>query len=296
MPVVVPAPFGIPPLRMGGEVFIVGAGFSKAIGQDAMPTLDELGHRVSAPFRKTPSFNLLPAAAQDALLSDRLPGGSLEAWLSHLAVPQPFLTEPERLHNQAIAQELTELLVNEIDLSQMAAMASLAPPWLTRLVALWDRLAATVMTFNYDTLVEHAVKAARMPWHFGQLPTELWNARFLKMHGSLGWWWIPTDRVGNTIYRDDLYGSWGDPVQAPLVGGMVRLVVAPLAAKSDYSRESPPPRRRRPLVQPVLRRARQPPRPSSSLSTRGHGDILAVNRKQASVYVRVERQVIYDRG
>ncbi len=233
MPVVVPAPYVAPPLRTGREVFIVGAGFSKAICPDLMPTLDELGHRVAEPFRETPSFRWIPRAAQDALLSGRLPGGSLEAWLSHLATPAPFLTEAERLHDQAIALELTQLLVNEIERSQMGALAGPMPRWLTRLVALWDRLAATVITFNYDTLIEHAVRASRMPWTTGY-PSELTTAMLLKMHGSIHWWWIPTDRVGNTITRQTLSGSWGDPVQAPPVAGMVRLVVPPLAAKSDY--------------------------------------------------------------
>src|SRR5260370_38825562 len=198
MPVVVPAPYVAPPLRTGREVFIVGAGFSKAICPDLMPTLDELGHRVAEPFRETPSFRWIPRAAQDALLSGRLPGGSLEAWLWHLATPAPFLTQAERIHDQAIALELTQLLVNEIERSQMGALAGPMPLWLTRLVALWDRLAATVITFNYDTLIEHAVKSSRMPWTTGY-PTELTQALLLKMHGSIHWWRIPTDRVGSTV-------------------------------------------------------------------------------------------------
>src|SRR5438445_10170757 len=94
-----------PPLRQDREVFILGAGFSKAINR-LMPTLDELGHRIAIPFQKTPSFRLLPPAARAALKADRMPGGSLEAWLSSLATPAPFVDSAERLHNSAIAQEL----------------------------------------------------------------------------------------------------------------------------------------------------------------------------------------------
>src|SRR5258708_19971602 len=152
-----------PALRTGREVSIVGAGFSKAICPDLMPTLDELGHRVAEPFRETPSFRWIPRAAQDALLSGRLPGGSLEAWLSHLATPAPFLTEAERLHDQAIALELTQLLANEIERSQMGALAGPMPRWLTRLVALWDRLPATSLTFKYSPFTKHPLTPPPSP-------------------------------------------------------------------------------------------------------------------------------------
>ena len=62
-----------------------------------MPTLDELGHRIADPFRRTPSFQLLPAGAMAALLDGRMPGGNLEAWLTNLASPAPYLDQSERL-------------------------------------------------------------------------------------------------------------------------------------------------------------------------------------------------------
>jgi hypothetical protein len=51
-----------------------------------------------------------------------MPSGNLESWLSHLATPAPFLSELEQLYNAAIAEELAELIVEEIARSQMQTL------------------------------------------------------------------------------------------------------------------------------------------------------------------------------
>jgi hypothetical protein len=232
-----PPRFSPPPLRAGREVFILGAGFSKSISEQ-MPTLDELGHRIAVPFAKTPSFVLLPAAARTAVSAGRLPGGSFEAWLSHLATPGPFLDTSEQLHNSAIAQELVKLLVDEIERSEAVALSAAMPYWLRRLVALWDRLEAKVITFNYDNLLEQAVNASEMPWiDWQSFPAEPVGAAAvnpLKMHGSTNWWWIPGDRGLFAVQPTPLPGRWGQPQPSLLVPGMERFIVPPLTSKSDY--------------------------------------------------------------
>jgi hypothetical protein len=202
-----------------------------------MPTLDELGHRIAIPFKKTPSFRLLPPAAQAALKAERMPGGSLEAWLSSLATPSPFLDAAERLHNSAIAQELVKQIVSEIAGSETDTLLKTMPPWLGRLVTLWDRLAPTVITFNYDTLVEQSVNAAQIPWILWPAEegaTEGITVPLLKMHGSTNWWWIPSDRVGTSVQRAPLAGQWGKPKLSTRLRGMEPFVVPPTATKSDY--------------------------------------------------------------
>jgi hypothetical protein len=232
-----PPRFSPPPLRAAREVFILGAGFSKAIS-DQMPTLDELGHRIAGPFAKTPSFVLLPPAAKAAVSAGRLPGGTLEAWLSHLATAAPFLDTSEQLHNSAIAQELVKLLVDEIERSEAVALSAAMPYWLRRLVALWDRLDAKVITFNYDTLLEQAVNASEMPWidwqGFSAEPVGAVAVNPLKMHGSTNWWWIPGDRGLFAVQPTPLAGRWGQPQPSLPVPGMERFIVPPLASKSDY--------------------------------------------------------------
>jgi len=203
-----------------------------------MPTLDELGHRIAQPFQLTPSFGLLPSAASAALKAGRMPGGSLEAWLSHLATPAPFLDQSEKLHNAAIAQELITLIVDEIERSEAQTLAAPMPYWLGRLVTLWDRLGATVITFNYDTLVEMGVNATKMPWIIRMYPdpnpVQGEAVPLRKMHGSTNWWWIPSDRVGTTVRPAPLAGQWGKPEPSQPNPGMEHFVVPPLATKSDY--------------------------------------------------------------
>lgn len=236
MPVVFAPPPVPPPLRRDGDVVILGAGFSRAINR-LMPTLDELGRRIATPFKKTPSFRLLSPAAQAALKADQMPGGSLEAWLSNLATPAPFLDAAERLHNAAIAQELVKLIVLEITGSESDALLKPMPPWLGRLVTLWDRFAATVITFNYDTLVEQAVNASQMPWILWPAEdgaTEGITVPLLKMHGSTNWWWIPSDRVGTTVQRAPLAGRWDKPRLTGVIRGMEPYIVPPTASKTDF--------------------------------------------------------------
>jgi hypothetical protein len=71
VPVVFAPPPGPPPLRRDGDVFTLGACFSRAINR-LMPTLDELGRRIATPFKKTPSFRLLSPAARAALKADQM--------------------------------------------------------------------------------------------------------------------------------------------------------------------------------------------------------------------------------
>jgi len=188
-------------------------------------------------YKKNTSYQHLPRAAQAALKEDRMPGGNLEDWLSSLATPAPFLDESQRLHNSAIAQELVKLIVSEISGSETDTLLKPMPPWLGRLVTLWDRLGPTVITFNYDTLVEQSVNASQMPWILFAAPVnadEGITVPLLKMHGATNWWWIPSDRVGTRVRRAPLAGRWGKPSQPERLRGMVPFVVPPTATKSEY--------------------------------------------------------------
>jgi len=139
------------------HVFIVGAGFSKAINA-AMPTLLELGRKIAAELPKRGSFSSLPVAAKDSLLRGSIPLGDLETWLSTLASPAPFVSEAEAHYNAGIFSEIARLIGDEIDESESIVLASAPDPpdWLQRLVRLWNGVGTTIITFNYDTLVEHA--------------------------------------------------------------------------------------------------------------------------------------------
>src|SRR5205823_4172562 len=95
----------------------------------------------------------------------------------------------------------------------------------------------TIITFNYDTLVEQSVNASQMPWILSPTPIDTVqgiSVPLLKMHGSTNWWWIPSDRVGTTMQPAPMAGLWGAPTLSRTVRGMEHFVVPPTATKSDY--------------------------------------------------------------
>jgi nicotinamidase-related amidase len=137
------------------------------------------------------------------------------------------------------------------------------PDWLGRFVALAHAEEASLVTFNYDTLVERTVQAHLLyDWASGRRATHAdvihetppfpaAPARFagdgspatfelLKLHGSLDYFWVPNDTSGATINRWDLTGSWGSPEAPDVVGqarylpGREHFIVPPSATKSSF--------------------------------------------------------------
>jgi len=201
--------------------------------------------------------------------------------------------------NSAIAVELMELIVDEIEGSQARALDKPMPDWLGRLVTLWDRLEATVVTFNYDMLIEYAVQSAGMPWMtfpedttdiFRGLPNPAVGAlpvgamfSLLKMHGSVGWWSLPEDRIGTTIIRGELAGQWNHP--APLAGpaGFERFIIPPLAVKTSYLDLGP--------VRELWRRARHALETASRVVVMGYSSPLTDLATAALLSLHIPKQV-----
>lgn len=127
------------------RVYLLGAGFSRAISAE-MPMMNEL------------------SAAVQAGLPD-LPGAStplaknFEQWLSYLIDIPPWLSHGDQLRNQGAFNDVARAVHSVLDERQTAAVTHGAcPAWLEKLVVHWHKTAATVITFNYDLLVELA-------WH-----------------------------------------------------------------------------------------------------------------------------------
>jgi hypothetical protein len=212
------------------HVFILGAGFSKAINA-VMPTLVELGNKIASELPKRGSFSSLPVTARDRLLRGLIPLGDLESWLSTLATPAPFVSEAEAHHNAAIFSEVARLIGDEIDASESKVFESVgdAPDWLQRLVRLWNGVGATLITFNYDTLVEHTAT-------FIQPVGDRWpNAAFdlLKVHGSTSRWRARGDPSGQ-IFIEELLAGWGLTTVRHEHIGYERVIVPPVATKGSY--------------------------------------------------------------
>lgn len=231
------------------DVFIVGAGFSKAVDTQ-MPTLLDLERTLARHVADEDRYTrLLPPQVVHTLRQGRSPGGNLESWLSSLAEPQPFLQESQGSLNYALFRELTNYLVDEVERLQDGSFQR-TQPWFHRLIRLWHRRRPTVVTFNYDTLIEQAVLQLDIPGSTGFIdeaitdylpplavgsrygsPSEPPTFALLKLHGSLDWFWLPTDASGDSILRAPMNQEPSSTTKA-MLAGKERFVVPPLSAKS----------------------------------------------------------------
>lgn len=239
-----------------GEVFILGAGFSRAISEH-LPLTDELGNLV---LERDP-HHLGRSAAKL-----RFANGTFESWLSRRGEPQPYLTAAENLASQAVFARGTNLIAEVLDERVAKALERPMPTWLGELVSLWHLRKSNVLTFNYDPLIECAFQTmAFFDWrtqsHFqwgslinyspaGKAGSSLGEVggktaphstfRLWKLHGSLNWHWVPGDETGATVLRGRLPGEFGEP--SPVSGdelnwsapGRERFIVPPAALKSGY--------------------------------------------------------------
>lgn len=244
------------------EVLILGAGFSKAIS-DHMPLTNPLGSQVikAAGLEDDPR---VPASGFD----DN--GVTFEAWLSTLAEDQPYLTERQNFENRATFSQIVEVLTSILTTAETKAIEAGPPPWFYDLLSAMHYTKATAITFNYDRLVEIGVATQDlMSESLNQLvrarPRDiLWDNppspqtagttyddmnpalystfRYLKLHGSLDWWWVPGDVSGATLSRAKILGSFRHPLslsyqsQCQQFPGREQFVVPPLALKSAYYR------------------------------------------------------------
>jgi hypothetical protein len=253
------------------EVVVLGAGFSRAISAH-FPLANELGEDAYDRARDaTPElFGSRPAFTNDY---------PFESWLSLLAEDQPHLDEGENRLNAARFAKLAQSLVKILDERQTIALSSAGPAWLYDLVSAFHQRETTVVTFNYDTLLEVAVNSTylglaeiegRFPRVFDDIafaapvpkaqrvcPEDLIGTqpplfpfprrapeetmRLLKLHGSLGWWWVPNDVSGATLAREEILSTFGNPVRMTdehlrSLPGREPFIVPPLATKSPYYR------------------------------------------------------------
>ena len=234
----------------GRDVFILGAGFSRAISA-AMPTLNDLSN-LNPEWRSKPTFEKSEPLYRM--------GNDYEAWLSRLAVSQPHRSASENLRARQLYLEQVDLLVEMIVDRQRSAQQSAIPDWLHDLVCHWNEHKSVVMTFNYDTLVEGAVESLSaseglsdsLPsWSLPVIwPESMTNSlpadssksfRLLKLHGSVNWFWDPEGGSG-TLVRAANVGAFGDPSivlrrATRGIDGRESFVIPPLAAKATLQGE-----------------------------------------------------------
>ena len=245
------------PMR-GRDVFILGAGFSKAIAAQ-MPTMAELGAEV----RERLSGNTSLASAIPASLGD-----NIELWMSYLSQPQPWLREPDIDLNRSLGGRIRQSIAAVIGERIVSASASPPPDWLRRLILAWHRRQAIVIALNYDTLVEKAARDLQISEKTSALhPTEIYppyfaniisrsgtglfggenpqTFRLLKLHGSVNWHYSGREVFhGETIFFSDVseFGPAADEAARDATTERLRhmaadketLLIPPVAEKTTY--------------------------------------------------------------
>lgn len=189
-------------------------------------------------------------------------GNNIELWMTYLSQPQPWLREEHHLRNKALATEIRRHISDIISDHTVSTMESPAPKWLTSLIRHWHSQRCTVISLNYDTLVERAsaslpsdgsgrISVTQMyPPYFSALASRLGSGSlgeikvgtflYLKLHGSISWFYSGRE----SFYGEPIFLSyvppWGtsgldkENSGASYGGDKTPLIIPPVTDKLTY--------------------------------------------------------------
>ena len=235
------------------DVFILGAGFSKAIWPD-MPTMEDLSTDVASWFRESRT----PLPSRVTAL-----GNNIELWMTYLAQSQPWLETYENDYNRGLSGMIRKRIRETLEQRAWIAEKTRLPGWIWELIRQWHLRRSTVLTMNYDTLVERACMGLRVsddielihseniyPPFFANIAARsgaaLWAGKridtfsFLKLHGSVNWYYSGRDDFyGETILYSDVTAIGKDFSETERLGIEISrdkqaLIIPPVAEKSNY--------------------------------------------------------------
>jgi len=210
------------------EVFILGAGFSRAVSRH-MPLMRDLPKLIFERYRHA---DALPIDIRKRI------NDNVEMALAYLLEGNTSVPDKERDRNQRIFRDLVLVIRGLfIEYSRDPSIwgSNNPPEWLEALITHWNRNHSTVISFNYDTLIErvagsiyspsrsHSIEtgdlysialldATRrgMP-HVGPTRSTNFGNSFvlLKLHGSANW-----------FYQDEQTNTHGPIFFVPCMGGL----------------------------------------------------------------------------
>ncbi len=239
------------------KVFILGAGFSKAVSAQ-MPTMLELSQK-AIDWSKLPT----PRSEYRGLSED------VEQLLTYLYQEMPWKSAEEFYLDKVAFLTITKQISSYIEDCENEAFASKFPTWGENFVNYLHRNRWVVATLNYDTIIERLATLIKRqskdehpypyvnPSDLYQLPiTHLYQRtvgtwagedvdtfRLLKLHGSTNWYSSGDDfTAGQQVYYDSVE-SLLPPVKKTINGDnvnlvnrkdLVPLIVPPVAEKSTF--------------------------------------------------------------
>ena len=240
------------------DVFILGAGFSKAISC-LMPTTIELTHIIDK--RLEQDRISLPPPVKDDQYSEKQIHNNIELWMTYLSQDQPWLDKKFNRDNKATNRKIQKRVVNVISERESQVVNSQpAQDWLYHLVEYWSQPISgvsetSVISLNYDTLVERAAvdKGITLeqiyPPGFIRIPTQGVTASgtsseskfaFYKLHGSVNWFSFKRESPESICYFD--VSPWGPEQQHERescwsIGNRQPLIIPPVFDKTAYFKD-----------------------------------------------------------
>ncbi len=248
------------------EVFILGAGFSKAISRE-MPTTAELSKEVLERYKH-----------KEAITPDVrcMIEEDFEKALTFLAQDKPWLPESENLRHKALYLDLTNVIrviLREKCRGPLVWVSNTPPPWLDPLITYWHNNRSAVITLNYDTLIERVASSTYWQGRSAKIPTGqlyplqmtpaahrsesdsmeppgsqpvLETFRLFKLHGSINWFYSGRlDFFGEELFYVPCEGGVDGPFDAlegrdqesrhwTRIGDKTALIIPPVLDKSAF--------------------------------------------------------------
>lgn len=231
------------------DLFLFGAGFSKFINKE-MPLMKDLGLLIKESGIQLPS---IPTDFEETL--------NAEILLSHLSEELPWEPEELILKKKAAFIELSKFIGSTI-LQKQTKSTIQFQEHLEPFFKSFIKLKPTLITLNYDTILESAVdfgyhrgEPGGSPswWSYYQLPFTLDHERngsfgqrgifpphfgymkILKLHGSINWLYSGrSSYYGETIYLQDEEKGVFPKDGKHLTKDKVPLIIPPTYSKSSF--------------------------------------------------------------